>query len=275
MNYATPYSPILYLEENTKGNDYVVGDIHGAFTLLLHAMDLVGFNPDTDRLLSVGDLIDRGPESARVARFLDQPYVYAIRGNHEDLLVELCEEEMLPSIPDSHYLIENIGLGWWNTTPEPVRLDIVNKLRSLPVVIELKTVRGTVGLVHADVPAGLDWKSFKKEIEAGNKTTIETAMWGRTRHKHSITSGVKGIDRLFVGHNVQENGPRRLGNVYLIDTGAIFAQMGVESTQLTIMNVLHSSRSLAPKANSLVSVFNSPDHSRKFGNYSMWDIFSN
>lgn len=32
---------------NAKGRDFIVGDIHGAFDLLLKAMRLVNFNYDT------------------------------------------------------------------------------------------------------------------------------------------------------------------------------------------------------------------------------------
>ncbi|WP_183132684.1 metallophosphoesterase, partial [Pseudomonas amygdali] len=48
--------------ENTVGRDFAVGDIHGHFTRLQVALDVAGFNPAVDRLFSVGDLVDRGPE---------------------------------------------------------------------------------------------------------------------------------------------------------------------------------------------------------------------
>lgn len=67
---------------NTQGTDYVVGDIHGCFDLVDQALARLGFAPDQDRLLCVGDLIDRGPQSAQVDAFLARPYVYAVRGNH-------------------------------------------------------------------------------------------------------------------------------------------------------------------------------------------------
>lgn len=56
---------VLRLPENTRGRDFVVGDIHGAFDKVEAAMAKVGFDVERDRLLSVGDLVDRGAESAR------------------------------------------------------------------------------------------------------------------------------------------------------------------------------------------------------------------
>ena len=49
--------------QNTVGRDFAVGDIHGCFTELQRGLDAIGFDPSTDRLFSVGDLVDRGPES--------------------------------------------------------------------------------------------------------------------------------------------------------------------------------------------------------------------
>jgi len=61
---------VMRLGRNEKGRDFVVGDIHGAFDLVIDAMKAVNFDPEADRLLSVGDLIDRGAGSHRCAAFL-------------------------------------------------------------------------------------------------------------------------------------------------------------------------------------------------------------
>jgi len=36
-----------------------------------------------DQLFSVGDLVDRGPESHRVLEWLARPWFFAICGNHD------------------------------------------------------------------------------------------------------------------------------------------------------------------------------------------------
>jgi serine/threonine protein phosphatase 1 len=58
---------------NTQGRDFAVGDIHGCFSKLDAALCQVRFSPVHDRLFAVGDLVDRGPESAQVLEWLDQP----------------------------------------------------------------------------------------------------------------------------------------------------------------------------------------------------------
>ncbi|NDH41678.1 MAG: diadenosine tetraphosphatase, partial [Gammaproteobacteria bacterium] len=40
---------------------YVVGDIQGCFEPFMALLAKLKFNPDTDRLWSVGDLVNRGP----------------------------------------------------------------------------------------------------------------------------------------------------------------------------------------------------------------------
>ncbi len=65
---------------------WVVGDIHGyreTFAALLDALDL----SDGDRVVCIGDLIDRGPDSLGVMRIVrDRPEVSSIRGNHDEML---------------------------------------------------------------------------------------------------------------------------------------------------------------------------------------------
>lgn len=44
-------------------NIFVVGDLHGCYTLLMNELDKVSFDPARDLLISVGDLVDRGAEN--------------------------------------------------------------------------------------------------------------------------------------------------------------------------------------------------------------------
>ena len=60
-------------QTNALGRDFAVGDIHGSFSALQTALDTIEFNSEVDRLFSVGDLVDRGPESHHVLEWLDKP----------------------------------------------------------------------------------------------------------------------------------------------------------------------------------------------------------
>ena len=67
---------------------YVVGDVHGhlaTFRALLHRLNL---GPE-DRVVCLGDMIDRGPDSAGLVDLLrSHPQVICLKGNHEQMAVQ-------------------------------------------------------------------------------------------------------------------------------------------------------------------------------------------
>ena len=76
-----------HLPANTVGRDFIVGDLHGCLDLLHAELARLQFEPAKDRLFSVGDLADRGPDSMGCLRLLREPWFHAVRGNHEDMLI--------------------------------------------------------------------------------------------------------------------------------------------------------------------------------------------
>lgn len=77
----------LRVPQNAVGRDLVVGDLHGHRSLLEQALDRLSFDPSRDRVLSVGDLIDRGPESLATLALIEEPWFHAVLGNHELMLL--------------------------------------------------------------------------------------------------------------------------------------------------------------------------------------------
>lgn len=251
-----------------KGRDFVLADNHGSFHLVKRALDAVKFNPAVDRLFVVGDLVDRGRYSQAVLEFLREPWVYVVRGNHEQMVLDLyvsgkLDEEALA------FHVERNGMGWWLATPQDRREAILELFAQLPVAMEVETARGTVGLVHAEVPVGMDWPTFTAKLEAFDHHTVQSALWGRVRATRGDTSGVRGIDRVFSGHTPQFDGARRLGNCYLIDTGACFGDQGVEGGRLTMADMACQSGIITtgvPRALPLVDLFEATS-AAPFGKY--------
>lgn len=65
--------------------DYVIGDIQGCYEPLLRLLELINFDDSKDNLIFVGDLVNRGPDSLSVIRFIqnlsNQPVITL--GNHD------------------------------------------------------------------------------------------------------------------------------------------------------------------------------------------------
>ena len=69
--------------------DYAVGDIHGCLDKVVRLLDILNYDPAADRLLFLGDYIDRGPDSKGVITLMlqlqhENPENVFLMGNHED-----------------------------------------------------------------------------------------------------------------------------------------------------------------------------------------------
>ena len=64
---------------------FAIGDIHGCFRTLQHLVKAIRFDPGRDRLWLVGDLVNRGPGSLEVLRWVRQlgDRAVCVLGNHD------------------------------------------------------------------------------------------------------------------------------------------------------------------------------------------------
>lgn len=76
---------------------YAIGDIQGCHDSFMALLDRIGFRPGADRLWLAGDLVNRGPRSADVVRWVrdHREDVVAVLGNH-DLHVLARAEGLVP-----------------------------------------------------------------------------------------------------------------------------------------------------------------------------------
>jgi len=77
---------------------FVVGDIHGCLGMLKRLMDDISWEPSKDRLIFIGDYIDRGEDSRGVIEFVsalrkDSQNVQCLIGNHEQMLFDYLSGE--------------------------------------------------------------------------------------------------------------------------------------------------------------------------------------
>jgi bis(5'-nucleosyl)-tetraphosphatase (symmetrical) len=71
---------------------YLIGDVQGCDQALGHLLDLVGFSPSRDTAFLLGDLVNRGPQSAAVLRRLMhlEGAARCLLGNHDLHLLALA-----------------------------------------------------------------------------------------------------------------------------------------------------------------------------------------
>lgn len=73
---------------------FVTSDIHSYYTELIRALIDAGFDESNEEhyLVVCGDCFDRGPDSAKVLKYLQNlPRKILVKGNHEQLLVDCCK----------------------------------------------------------------------------------------------------------------------------------------------------------------------------------------
>ncbi len=193
--------------KNTQGRDFIVGDIHGHLALLESELEIIQFDKKKDRLFSVGDLIDRGPDSLQCLGLIFEPWFFAVRGNHEQMMFDALQGR------DGRMLelwMVNGG-SWMNNVDAELLRTVSERAESLmPVWIELETDVGIVGIVHAEPPS--DWADIEK-------INPQNLIWSRTKIEQQDKSMISGVLKVYVGHTPVAE-PINYGNTRYIDTGA-------------------------------------------------------
>ncbi len=215
---------------NIAGRDFVVGDLHGMFDALARLLDEVEFDRQRDRLFSVGDLVDRGPQSAQVLEWLGEPWFHACRGNHEQFVLDADDAE------HRELWVGSNGGAWWQTFAPDDRERLRDAILELPFAIEIETDDGALGIVHADVPAGVSWQRFLELLEVNRQEALIFAMWSRQRLQGLGAAPVAGVDWVFCGHT-PTRGVLRVDNVCYLDTGAVFGLDGFADGRLTLIEL--------------------------------------
>ena len=217
---------IKKLKNNTVGKDYFVGDIHGCYEQLMEALEKIKFNPDVDRLISVGDLVDRGPDSVKCLNLLKELWFHAVSGNHEDMMIKSFRREW-----PTHNYIQNGGKWFFHLPYEEQEQLVLLADTKMPLVIEVETDIGTIGVIHANAPD--DWQKYHQlndDEDFFDDALVEDTIWGRRRIYGNQSGRVKGIDYVVVGHTPVED-VTVLENIVYIDTGAVY------NNSLTILSV--------------------------------------
>jgi bis(5'-nucleosyl)-tetraphosphatase (symmetrical) len=170
---------------------YAIGDIQGCYDEMRRLLDSIGFDPVRDHLWLVGDLVNRGPQSVEVLRYLRGlgEHAISVLGNH-----------------DLHLLVVAAGVR------KPHRGDTLDALLAAPDRDELLDWLRRQRLMHVDggyamVHAGLlpQWsipqaQALAHEVEAALQSPDHgeflACMYGNTPARWR--DDLAGYDRLRV-----------------------------------------------------------------------------
>jgi len=136
---------------------YAIGDVQGCYGALRRLIDAITLDPARDRLWFVGDLVNRGPASVQVLRFVKGlgPTAVTVLGNHDLHLLTIAEGIRVPRPQDT---VQDVLRA-------PDRHDLLAWLRNRPLLYR----EGEFVLVHAGLLPG--WTvpkaiSLAGEVEA-------------------------------------------------------------------------------------------------------------
>ncbi len=145
---------------------FAIGDVQGCYDELRELIDKIAFDPKRDRLWFVGDLVNRGPNSLAVLRYVRGlgDRAISVLGNHDLHLIAVARG--FARLRDDDTLSDVLKA--------PDRDELIDWLRCLPMM----HVEGDKALVHAGLPP--QWSVNKASTLAGE---VEAELRGPGHHK--------------------------------------------------------------------------------------------
>ncbi len=209
-----------------KTRTFVIGDIHSHFDEMLELFECVKFNFDTDALISLGDLVDRGPKPIEVIETLMQIKNFIhILGNHDDWCYQYLKYQNFP--------IE------WTAQGGKTTLNAYNA--NLKIIDKHIDFFEKAKLFHIDNETRLFVHGgFNHRIPFKLQTDSKDLIWDRSlvltaMELDQYNMKFNEFSEIFVGHTptqfIKETKPKKFSNLWMLDTGVYI------SGKLTIMNV--------------------------------------
>lgn len=128
----------------TNPRRIVIGDLHGHYQALQSLLEAIALS-DNDELYFLGDLIDRGPDSAKVVKFVRENEYPCVMGNHEQMLLAAIADGEVSDRDLQLWLYSGGDATLESYGDKGIPSEDIEWLANLPGYIDL----GNVWLVHA------------------------------------------------------------------------------------------------------------------------------
>ncbi len=188
----------------------VIGDIHGCFNEMVDLIDQAGLT-ENDRIIALGDLFDRGPDSPAVYLFFkNHPRACSLMGNHERKHLLSYRGLTEPSI--SQILTRQ-------QFRETYR-EAIDFMADLPLFLELPEAI----LIHGMLEPGIPLDKQSEAILVGSLSGEARLKRKSSQPWYKIHDGAKPV---IAGHHdySKEGKPVVVDDsVFLIDTGCCFGK---------------------------------------------------
>lgn len=226
---------------------FIIGDIHGRHDKLVACLKLVNFDYENDKLIQLGDVVDRGTDSYEcVEELLKIKNLIAIKGNHDDCFYEsirlggqnvlfyqggkkTLESYIKNCNPECQIVLKMSGyytdFDYDDYPPSHIKFF----KDQLPYYID----ENNNLFVHAGIIPNISIELQEEEI----------FLWDRTFWTAAVNAVEEGLEftnsynRIFIGHTPTprygSDLPMQCGNIWNLDTGC---GKSLEA-KLTIMNL--------------------------------------
>jgi serine/threonine protein phosphatase 1 len=215
----------------TKERKFVIGDIHSHHDEMMELFEKVNFDFDNDTLISLGDLVDRGPDPIEVIETLMKIKKFIhILGNHD----EWCYQYLLNKDHPSEWISQGgestLNAYLNNQVYRESHISFFEKAR-LYYIDEANRLFVHGGFNHR-IPFNLQIDN--KELLTWDRSLVLTAM-----EYEQYDQTFSEFSEIFVGHTptqfIKESTPKKFSNLWMLDTGVyisgILSIMDVESKE--------------------------------------------
>lgn len=194
----------------TEGRTLFIGDVHGCADELEKLLE--AFHPKAkDRIIFVGDLINRGPDSARVMRMARELSAHAVLGNHEVRFLEARKAKNARNLKRkdraSYESLKKSDWKWMNNWPHLIHIPSNNIL-----------------VVHGGFDPGRHWR--EQDEDRVTQIQVITAK-NKAARRATVPKGApwadawKGPEHVIYGHTPRPN-PLLHAKATGLDTGCVY-----------------------------------------------------